>query len=289
MALSSGIIAGIAAAFAWGFADFLAKVAIDRLGKGGDMKALFWTRLASLLPIFLLLLLPLGLQLPPALLPILFLLGIFDFFGWWFFYRGLSKGNVSIVSPIAGSYSAVTVLLGLLVIGERLGVLQLLGVAAVIAGVALASTDLSRLRKAGARMSAGAGEAMVAMVGWGVMWAGAGVLSGQIGWLLTTFGVRVTTFLLASGYSAGKRLRLAEGLSRNLLLLMLVAGIFDTLGYFLTAWAMGTELISIVAPISASFPAVTVLLALYFLRERLVPNQMIGIIVILAGIIALAI
>ena len=289
MSFSLGIVAGICAALCWGIADFLAKIIVDRLGKNGDLKALFWISLAGLLPLTVLFLLfggHAGISL--GMIPMLAMLGAFNFAAYYAFYRGMSKGDVSIVSPIAGSYAALTALVAFAVLGESLGVVRVLGVLLAVVGVALTSTDLSKLRKSGFRLSAGAGEAFISLLGWGVMWALVGAWGKELGWLLPIFGIRMVTFAIVSVFAGRIGPLSGKGLAASVLLLVAAAGVLDVSGYLLASWGMASEMVSIVAPISASFPIITVLLAVYFLKERLALNQVVGIIAVVAGVVALS-
>lgn len=289
MALTAGIMVGLAAALCWGVADFLAKTIIDRLGADGDLKALFWTRLFGLIPVFTLFFSTgayLGFSV--GILPMLLTLGLLNFSAYYAFYRGIKKGEVSIVSPIVSSSALVTVLLGVLFMGEVLDAARLAGVIALLIGVPLISLDLQRLRVARMNgLSAGTPEALIAMLCWGIMWALVGSWGKGLGWLLPIVGIRTTTFLLVSASSAAKGLRLGEGISVALPVLA-ATGLLDASGYLLSSWAMSTELVSIVAPLSCTFPAITVLLAIRFLKERLAPNQVAGVIATIAGVVLLS-
>lgn len=285
MSLSLGILAGVAAALCWGAADFFAKIIVDRLGKNGDLKALFWTRVAGLVPL-LLLFIVLQPALPSGIVPALVLLGAVDFVAYFSFFRGVSKGEVSIVCPISSAWGAVAVLIGFAFIGETADAFRIFGIAAAVIGVMLTSADLSGLRK-GVRLSGGAAEALLAMLGWGVMWALIGVWGKGIGWLIIIFGTRLVTSALILGYAGARKVEIGKGIG-VVAMMVLAGGMLDAIGYLFASWGMGGELVSIVAPISATYPAVTVLLAAYFLKERLAPNQLIGVAAILAGVATLS-
>lgn len=49
-----------------------------------------------------------------------------------------------------------------------------------------------------------------------------------------------------------------------------------------------TAFVSIVSPIAATFPAVTIVLAYIFLKERVVNSQKVGIVAVLAGLILIS-
>src|SRR5262245_7091644 len=61
-------------------------------------------------------------------------------------YRGLQLGPVHVVSPILASYAVVPVLLSVVLLGESLGGLGVVGVVVTIAGAVLTSTDVREIR-----------------------------------------------------------------------------------------------------------------------------------------------
>ena len=61
-------------------------------------------------------------------------------------YRGLALGPIAVVSPIVAGYTAVTVGLLVVVLGERLTTGEAAAVAATFIGVLIASTDLRSVR-----------------------------------------------------------------------------------------------------------------------------------------------
>jgi drug/metabolite transporter (DMT)-like permease len=65
-------------------------------------------------------------------------------------------------------------------------------------------------------------------------------------------------------------------------------GIFDLLANLLFVLAAGRGLLSVVGVLGSLYPAVTVVLARVVLHERLTPTQNAGVLVTLAGVVALA-
>ncbi|HXY83375.1 MAG TPA: DMT family transporter [Candidatus Saccharimonadales bacterium] len=72
------------------------------------------------------------------------------------------------------------------------------------------------------------------------------------------------------------------------LLKLVTLGLLDVAGFF--AWYMGLRvgLVSMVSPIALSSPAVTVVIAHIFLKERVRPHQRLSIIAVIAGIALLS-
>src|SRR5437762_1473478 len=61
-------------------------------------------------------------------------------------YRGLALGPVAVVAPVVASYVVITVILVVIVLGERLTLAQILAASLVFVGVVLTSTDARELR-----------------------------------------------------------------------------------------------------------------------------------------------
>ena len=72
------------------------------------------------------------------------------------------------------------------------------------------------------------------------------------------------------------------------LLAIAAIGVFDLLANVLFVLATGRGLLSVVGVLGALYPAVTVLLARLVLHERLSRTQGAGVLITLAGVIALA-
>ena len=83
--------------------------------------------------------------------------------GLYAYYRGMAVGAMSIVAPIAGISAVVPVTFGI-VTGERPSSWQLLGIAAALGGVFLASREPGR---GGPKIAAGVGLALLAAIGFG--------------------------------------------------------------------------------------------------------------------------
>jgi drug/metabolite transporter (DMT)-like permease len=182
---------------------------------------------------------------------------------------------MSVVAPIVATSAIVPVIAGV-VDGERPGALQWVGVAAALAGVALASREPGG---AAANQRAALRLAVIAALGIGfaLVFLGAaadhdaltGVTAARV------VGVPVLA-LLALQAGARAPLRSLPG--------MAAIGVLDTGANTAFAIATTSGLLSLVAVLGGLFPVVTVALAYVFLHERLVPHQRVGVVLALAGI-----
>ena len=288
MVLTEGIAAGILAAACWGVADFLAKKAVDRVG---SLRTLFWVQSIGLLALLpALAFVPLGIPSNGSAFGLALLIGVVNVTTYLIFYRGFEKGKLSVISPIAGSAGAVTVVLGLALLGERLLPVQGAGVLLALIGVPLVSIDMKEIRgKALASLAAGVPEAVFSMLGWGAMWFLVAFVEGWAGWLFVILAMRAVTVTCAGAYSGMGKEGVALGKKgKGLWGVIAAAGILDAVGFASLGFAMTTEFASIVTPIASAYPAVTVILALVLLRERLLATQLLGIVLVLVGVAALS-
>jgi drug/metabolite transporter (DMT)-like permease len=192
-------------------------------------------------------------------------------------YRGLARGQMSVVGPLSAVGAAVVPVAAGVALGERPGLLSVAGVLVALPAIVLVAASGSVPGKLGAGLLDG----LAAGLAFGILFVGlaqagrnAGlwpVASEQTGALLITLGVAVKT---------REPLRIplrAAGLP----VLVGASGMAATLAYF---YATHFSMLAIAAVLVSLYPGVTVLLARTLLHERFTPAQRAGL-----GLCALAI
>jgi drug/metabolite transporter (DMT)-like permease len=202
------------------------------------------------------------------------------------FYRALAIGTMSIVAPISATGVAIPVLVGL-ASGERPGALQVAGIALACAGVVLAAREAPSDDHAVRRASrASIGLALIAAVGFGTFFAGIDRAeeSGDVAWVLVAARAADVALLVTAA------LVVRPPLPRAPVTLAAIGfvGVFDLLANLLFVLAAGRGLLSVVGVLGSLYPAVTVILARVVLHERLSRTQNAGVLITLAGVVALA-
>jgi uncharacterized membrane protein len=191
------------------------------------------------------------------------------------FYRALAMGRMSIVAPVTAVCGlAVPVVVGL-ALGERPGVLAMVGVGLAAASVGLlgpgaepaapAPADASAVAAAGHLRRDGRRAfvtAMAAGVVIGMFYVTLERTSAAAGlWpLLMARVVSVGAFLVAAAAlraRGGRPLTVAPGATPTII----AAGVLDVLANALYVYAVRDGLLSVVAPLASLYPASTVLLA----------------------------
>ena len=132
---------GLLAALSWGVAGFGAALAARRIGAFRTVVIGEAAALTGYVVLFLLG--PFSLRGTGPVVWLLMLAGVIGLGGYLALYRGLESGHVGLVSAISASYAGVTVILSVLVLGERMTAAAAAGVTLTVAGVVLASSRAS--------------------------------------------------------------------------------------------------------------------------------------------------
>ena len=288
-----GIILGLGAALCWGAADFLARNLTQIIG---TYRTLFFMQFigALILSIYVLASGEIAHVAHHAgWQPWLWacIVAVMNVFGALALYRSFEVGMLSIVSPIAASSSALTVVLSFLS-GETLSQARAFGIGAALFGVVLAATNFSTIpqeeiagktRRKG-RLTRGVGWALVASVSYGINFWMLGFfvtpyLGGSVPIWIIRLGTIATLALIAAPVRQSIRLPRV-----HVWWLILAVGILDTCAYLLANFGFTTEQIAIVSVLASLFSAVTVLLAWIFLHDKLQWSQWLGIGIIFVGV-----
>jgi drug/metabolite transporter (DMT)-like permease len=199
------------------------------------------------------------------------------------FYRALSIGTMSVVSPIAACGAVVPFAIAIAT-GERPSHLAIAGAVLALGGAVLASLDERRSDSPErARAVVLAAVAAVAL-GLFVYFLGLGSREGDA--LSTLVGARVGSLAFLVAACAVRRTPMR--VPRASLAAVAAVGLADVSANALFAFASGHGLLSLVSVLGSLYPVVTVLLAHVLLGERLTRPQRFGVLVALAGVAAIA-
>jgi drug/metabolite transporter (DMT)-like permease len=290
---SSGVVLGLASAWCWGSADFAARFTSRRVGA---YRALFFMQFFGfiLLGVYLKWSGGFSRGVAPGWQPwaLAASAGLLNVAASLALYHSFEVGTLSIVGPVSSSYPALTVALSLFS-GERIHLLQGIGLAVTLAGVILASTSFAVLRAKtnesgaieSAHLSKGVGWAIAAALGFGVMFWFLGYHVLPVVAAPVSVWVMRLTSIVALGLvalPARQSLKLPSGL---VWWGLFAAGILDTSAFLANNAGLQLGQVSVVSVLASLYGAVTVLLAWIFLRERLEISQWCGIAMIFAGIV----
>lgn len=301
------IVGGLGAAICWA----LATVASSRSSRMiGSRVVLAWIMIVGTivgLPLAVASGVPTDVS--PEALVLLLIAGLAYSAGLYVAYRALVIGKVGIVAPIVATEGALAAVLAVL-LGDALGVQAGLLLAVIAAGVVLSAIEPARPDvpagtielaadaldgPAPAAPSAGAPvheerprEAVLLSVLAAGIFAVGLVASGKAAILVPPIWVAVTARLVglvvvAAPLVVQRRLVLTRAAAP----LVVLSGVGEIIGSTLSAWG-ATDSIAIVAVLGSQFAAIAAVLAFFLFGERLSRTQVIGVVLIIVGVTALA-
>jgi bacterial/archaeal transporter family protein len=285
MALQLGILLAIIAMIVWGISDF--SLAIASRKAGALRTTLYFFVITAVIFAVMLIYFSIGAISYDALLLIIFV-GVVVGIGSLAFSKGMIVGDVSVVAPIAAAWSLVTVTLSLVFLNEHLSTIEAFGVAVIIIGAILVSFRLGDIKRANSsKLSKGAIYALITAVTWGLYYFGLSLLSNSIGWFPASFLYNIpgAIFILLVGLVAHKDMSLPKG---SALKFIALCGILNVIGIITYNVGVTQNYTALIAPIVSAAPVVTVIMALTLLREKPVKNQILGMLMVFAGLIMLS-
>jgi drug/metabolite transporter (DMT)-like permease len=274
---STGILAGLLGALAFGAGDFTGASAARRAGALLAVAGAHGIGLAALL-VALAMVRP---ALPGADAVLLGTgAGIAGMVGLAALYRGMSLGSMGIVTAVSGAGSLVLPLAIGALRGEPVGIVQLLGVGCA-AGAAAAAGGASR-DELGRRALGLAALAAVAFGAWYVLIDLAAAVGDPL-WALVFSRA-------ASAVIAAVIVVVRGGVDRATIpwALLVAAGIFDVGGNVLFVVARDEIPIGLAAALVGLYPVVTMLLARFVIGERLPALGTIGVALAVLGIVLIS-
>lgn len=215
--------------------------------------------------------------------------------GVLFLYRGLAVGRMSVVAPITGVVAASLPVVAGLALGERPSAVSLAGVVVALLSVILVSSAPPADDQKDAEIDADVGG------GWkgsGVPYAfGAGLCFGLFFVFLNAagedtgawplIGTRGSSLVLVGAVATGLRKPIKP--PPGTLLTIGVAGVLDVAANVLYLISTRFGLLSLVAVLTSMYPAVTVLMARLFLKERMIRMQLVGLALAGAAIVMIVV
>ncbi len=287
MSVLSDLVFGLTTAFGYGTGDFLARQASHRVG---HIRVLFFMEFLSLL-----VLLPIAFWFERDLWRVdspwllLIALGATNLVSSMFLYKSFEYGVLSVVSPLASSYPAVTAGLAILFLRDRPGALATAGIVAVLAGILLLSrarTHPDNLPPRDARV--GLVSAFFAFAGYGVFYFALAYVVDAVGPVSAAAFVRIVgvAILVVASLAGAARIGMP---SKDIVRIFIVIGVLDSIAF--VAYNVGIQLgsVAIVGTLSGLFSAVTIGLAAVFIRERLTRPQYLGVAAVFLGVVLMAV
>lgn len=294
-----GLLTGLSAAFAWGTLDIFSALASWRVGSLIVTSGIQLVGATVVLAVALVS----GTPFPtdPAVLVGGTLVGLAGAGAYLTYFTGLRIGPIAVVSGMVAAYGGLTVVLAVVVRGETLTPVQAAGAAIATAGVILTGFAFDGSLRGTRLASPGVAFAIVALVLFASMSIGSDIVIDRAGWI-DVLVVSRTANALASMVILGLALTVLREPARPLLIgatgsvnpidrrvagLIVGAGLLDVAGLIVFMYGLEHAETWLVGLASSFGPAVTIVVAVAFLGERLKPIQWFGLGGVLIGMVAI--
>ena len=297
--MSLGLLTGLGAALAWGTLDIFSALASRRIG---SLKVTSGIQIVGATIVLALALLT-GTPFPtdPAVLLGGTLVGLAGAGAYLSYFTGLRIGPIAVVSGMVAAYGGLTVILAVIIRGETLTPLQAMGAAVATLGVILTGVAFDGTMRGTKLASPGVGFAIVALVLFASMSIGSDIVIDLSSWIdvlivSRTANALASVIILAIALT---KLRgpaapliigdsgVAGAFDRRVVAFVVLAGVLDVGGLIVFTYGLEFAETWLVGLASSFGPAVTILVAVAFLGERLKPVQWVGLAGVLVGMIAI--
>lgn len=294
-----GLLAGLGAALSWGTLDVFSALASRRIG---SLKVTTGIQLVgAVLVVALAIATGTGFPADPFVIIGGSLVGLAGAGAYLSYFTGLRIGPIAVVSGMVAAYGGLTVVLAVVFRGESLTLLQAVGATVATVGVILTGVAFDGSLRGTRLASPGVGFAIVSLVLFATMSIGSDIVIDEATWIelllvSRTVNALVSTVILVLAMTVGRRiarpLLIGEAggdgrTDRRVVAFVALAGVLDVLG--LVVFTLGLESAEtwLVGLASSFGPAVTIVVAVAFLGERLKPVQWFGLAGVLAGMVAI--
>jgi drug/metabolite transporter (DMT)-like permease len=296
-----GLLTGLAAAVCWGTLDLFSALASRRVG---SLRVTTGMQIVGAILVWAAAIATgTRLSMDPFVVIGGSLVGLAGAGAYLSYFTGLRIGPIAVVSGVVAAYGGLTVVLAVLLRGESLTSIQALGAIIATVGVVMTGLAFDQGWRNTRFASPGVAFAVVALVLFATMTIISDVVIDRAPWLevlvvARTANAVLSMIVLVLVLTVFRRLAtpIIEGedgdggsgrADARVVWFVLLAGTLDVVG--LAAFAYGLEHAQtwLVGLVSSFGPAVTIIVAVALLGERLRPTQWIGLGGILVGMIAI--
>ena len=304
-----GLLTGLGAALAWGSMDIASALASRKVG---SLRVVAGVQLVgALILVGIAYLTSTGLPSDPTALALSALLGLIGAGAYLSYFTGLRVGPIAVVSGVVAAYGGLTVVLSVVLRGESLTMLQATGAGIATIGVIMTGIAFEGHWRSTRLAGPGVIFSIIALVLFAMMAITTDVAIGYADWLqvllvsrlvnatlgLVVVGVVVWLAMRRAQVRPGEPAREAAGApgasvgmsSRRVVATVVLAGLLDVAGLAVFAFGISEAPTWLVGLASSFGPAVTILIAVAFLGERLKPIQWLGLSGVAVGMVAIAI
>ncbi|GGJ06060.1 DMT family transporter [Paenibacillus hunanensis] len=225
----------------------------------------------------------------PDALPLVWMsmigISVVNFVGTLLLYRAFEKGTLSIVSPIGSGFAVVTAMLAFAG-GERLPFNSIVGVVLLIVGVLTVTRSIQSNRQQ--VTLAGIPEAVIASICMGIYFWAIGFITPYLGVILPVLITRIVQFFCTLLLIRVKGIQFPR-ISLSTGMILVVAALLDTGALLSFNKGQAVDYTTSTTALTSLYSVITILMAGWILKEKLIKTQWMGIGIILCGVIIVSI
>jgi len=294
-----GLLTGLGAALAWGTMDIASALASRQIG---SLRVVAGVQLVgATILIAVAVLTSTGIPTDPTALALSALLGLIGAGAYLSYFTGLRVGPIAVVSGVVAAYGGLTVVLSVVLRGETLTTLQALGALVATVGVILTGIAFEGHWRSTRFAGPGVVFSVIALILFAMMAITTDLAIEHAAWLQVllvsrivnaTLGVAVVVVVVWMAARRAKADPSAKAMavpSRRVVATVILAGMLDVSGLAVFAFGISEAPTWLVGLASSFGPAVTILIAVAFLGERLKPIQWFGLSGVALGMVLIAI
>ena len=205
------------------------------------------------------------------------------------FYSAVRLGKLSLVSPINASWGIVPIMISILFLGEKLRFSDSILISIIVLGVMMISLHPGRDQKQ--KQNLALLLALISTLAAGLNGIILKFVALEIGQINAVFYLKLFDLILVSpGFLllSQRPQSTPRDINPRQWSILIVIGILVTAAYLAYVKGLTQGYISIVSPVAAASPVVTVVLAGILLKERIRIHQGIGVAMVLVSVILLS-
>ena len=285
----NALIPGIISMFCWGIAIFLAAIVSRKIG---NYLTLLWMQIFGFLVGLVYFIPNMQAVSSPNLggaASVLAIIAILQLIAYLAFYKGLEKGQVSLVGPLGASWGLISAILGVIFYHERFALHQIGAVVLILAGIIGLSVNFKQLvASKSLSLMAGVKEGVIAMFAWGVSLFLLVMPTKSVNWFLPTFVFRLLLIVFLSLFMGIQKEPFIKKGSMPWGKLFVI-GAFDFAAFMSLSLGELQANSSFILPIASAYALVTVVLAWIFLKEKMTLRHIIASLAIIFGVVTIAV
>ncbi len=283
-----GIFLALIAFLGWGTGGLFSTLTSRKFG---SVKALFWQLLFT--SIIAGIYIPFAPQLHDGrIIVIAVILAFINLLGFLSWFKGVTLSNPSLVTSISYGFPAVSVILSLIFLNEKVTLFQLLVIVFMFIGIFLILfkfSDIKNLQFKNIAKDKGLLLAILSMFLFGIYGAFVKIPASVIGWFWPIYFFDLM-FIVLFIYALVSKVDLKLNLKKDKIYIFFIflSLLCETSAQFAYSAGVIIDKVSLVAPITGSAPVLLVILTRIIFKEKISKQQTYGIIITLLGIIFLS-